>query len=576
MRRRVVRSVGACILANALAVGLLLLLAAPPGEAQEASPGSLIWPSDKVTLTKGADGKAAEGSIIVVNPTGSEIRVAAANAEPCALNVTPAKVAAHRSATLKVTLVTTDSCRSLDAVRNVSLTAGGETVMLDAEVTEPEQKTTGITWSVDDVFLVRHGGKSMMGWFTVTNTTDGPIDVWSVSFDGKCEPKSRTRAVTVQAGKARRIPVSGDPGCKDLDRGSITLTTRATAGGTSEVHPLTVSAQTNWSRFGLAWLLCVGGGLVAALGVLLVTWRGDRTILPLNPLRADADAPKSWLTAVAGTAPFLAALVTNGLIVKGVTGLDSNPQSPLIVVAGAIGVAVLGVAGIVVAMPFRTAVVDGKAQGCPTVLQFTIATGLVAGAAGFELWAIGIATSRLDLPIARTARILVVLVFALTLMLYARRLLIHYLHQYGTTAEETISGPDAELIAAFACCESNTSSDEAAALPGDDGNVRSRLLEAARAAALADDASKVAGLERAEEEAKAASEAFPEQKPGEKPGVTKQRTELEEAATNAKKKFDAAEKAFREGGLLPKGDAKKPDHAKALRAVRPPLLRFMP
>lgn len=452
------------------AVCLWMASAALPVVAARAQTAGLIWPAEPLILTTGAAGFTT--SVTVANPTDSDMQVRAApgGSQPgqnqCAVGLTAeaGTVPARRGKAVVITVaaVAGPCADPADGAHAVSLTASDdrsapEMVTLairKAAAPAEAPKATGLVWPDKPVFLQRRDGK-LTGSFTVVNPTKETINVIPPSFVG-CQQNdpSTAAAEMVRPEQPATITLSGPAAdCTALATRDLVATAAAATvdGSKRDAQKLTLQAEVDWGRFGHMIRVCLLAGFSIAVGVSLIPREAKKTGL-WDPLLIDSSSPTSWLTSVATVGSLLTTLVSTSGLVKGLFGADSIPQTTLIVGAGAVSLALVGLAGLVTGIPSRMRTIEGKRQGCPMIIQFAVGAGISAAAAAFQIWAVRTALRRLDRPVIGGVADGVAVVATVALALYLAWSVHWYINRYAEmeTPEPPAVKPSEELVSAIA------------------------------------------------------------------------------------------------------------------------------
>jgi hypothetical protein len=437
-----------------------------PGLAGGAPPSeSLVWPGDPLTLTSAGDSFTTKFEITNVSDSTQSLQVADGSQNECQVDITSGgSVPLKRTVTvsLVVTPIPSTCPDPADGTHTVVLTDGSSDVALQirknaASVEEPEP--TGVLWPTDSVFLNRRDGK-VTGSFIVVNPTGAVVEVTPPTFaDDGCEQVASTSdPISIEPHRAATIPLDGPPNCKKLSSTTITAVASATTADGSKLDGsrLTLEAEVDWGHFGMVFV----GALVVAVVSALVCGRIAASKVDgagfLQPLRIDSSAPTAWLTAIAAVGPLLTALASTSGLPRGLFGTAAVPQQTMIIAASAVGLLLVGVAGLVTGLPTSTAKVDDKDQACPVAAQFLVGAALCAGAAFLQVWAVTTALSRLDL-VFLGFRIVGIELVVVTQFLVGGLILVYlgwsayfYVHSYGAVPPtEPPPVPSNDLVAAL-------------------------------------------------------------------------------------------------------------------------------
>ncbi|MCP4383139.1 MAG: hypothetical protein GY798_17240 [Hyphomicrobiales bacterium] len=389
------------------------------------------------------------GSIPVTNPTTVDITVSAAPAGPgerenrCEVAVTKGSaVESGTSGSLSVSVATTDDCDNpADGAHQLVLLARSETpaaapqviVLSIAEATTgaADPKATGLELPDETVFL-RRSGDDLIGSIDVLNTTSSAVIVTpsAVGKDCSVSPAAPPGAgVQIEPGGSTSISISVPAACNKLDSEALDLSVLMSTvdGGRYEYGTLSLEAEVDWSSVLRAskWILFAAFAAVVA-GCSIGVWAFNRaTSLPARKLRwadpvvAGADAPKSWLTAIATIGPVATALFSTSNLLEGLTGGDPTAPKTLVLVGTAVALALVALATMITTVPAVTVDVDGKKQDCPRIRHFALAAGLTTCSAGFALASVLAASTALNLPGGDDWVRIVGIVLAVALVAYA-------------------------------------------------------------------------------------------------------------------------------------------------------------
>lgn len=384
----------------------------------------LIIAAGPVTLSE-AD-QIWTGSISVTNPTTEDISVVPAprgvgvDANRCEVAVTKGGVVRRgTSASVSVTVAATDDCDDpTDGDHELVLFARSHAVGTPQVITVPiaeatddsEPEETGLELPTESVFL-RRSGDELVGSFDVANTTAALVRVTPSVVGANCSvspARPPGDGTDIEPGGVEPIDVNVPAACERLDSQTILVSVlSSTADGKKyDYGTITVEAEVHWSG-----LLVPGIGILilAALAALSGGAHGVqqfnrtrpgsmRKLIWNDPLVATADAPKSWLTAVATIGPAATALFSTTNLVEGLTGDDPTAPKTLVLVSTAVALALVGLATTIANIPAITVTVEGKDQDCPRVWQFVLAAGLTTCSAGLGLASVWSAADDLALP----------------------------------------------------------------------------------------------------------------------------------------------------------------------------------
>lgn len=483
------------------------LAALMPGTRVSAEASALVWPGEPLVLTAG-DGDFTT-SALVVNPSDLEVKIGAESAGPgdgqnrCVVSIATdtTTVPARRSKSIALTLsARPETCPDpADGTHPIVLTATDQdknrnvvALPVKKEAAAPKQpESTGLLWPDQPVFLRRRG--QLSGYFTVVNPTNETINVMPPSFGTGCEQGTTpTEArVSVPPREARPIPVVGPKNCDVLDKGDLIATATATSADetTTDTQKVVLQAEVDWDRFGFVLLVGLATLIFLAFATALITgWLQPKKRTALGDALVIPDAtPSSWLTNIATVGPLLATLVTTTGLAEGLLGVESTPQSTLIIAAAAVSLALVALAGLIAGIPIKTRSVESKQQGCPMIWQFALAAGITAAAADLQIWSVRTALSRLDLPVHPTFLVGLAVAATIVLVGYLVVSVVHYIARFAEPVEKPAAEPTEDLVNAIAGALVSLSD-------GSPPSAAQREERVRAAAAAAQDASKAAKL----------------------------------------------------------------------------------
>jgi hypothetical protein len=273
-----------------------------------------------------------------------------------------------------------------------------------------DPKATGLELPADTVFL-RRSGDTLSGSVNIVNTTPSALIVTPSTVGADCSlapaepPGSGAR---IEPGGSAPVQITVPAGCDKLDTETLDISVLVSTvdGAKYEYATISVEGEVDWSSARAVLI----GVLIASLTIAVVggcfgirAFNGaaptpSRKVTWSDPLVADADTPKSWLTAIATVGPVATALFSTTNLLEGLTGHDPTAPKTLVLTGTAVALALVAIATMITNIPAVTVSVDKKNQDCPRVWHFVLAAGLTTSSAGIALASVWSASSTLDLP----------------------------------------------------------------------------------------------------------------------------------------------------------------------------------
>ena len=273
------------------------------------------------------------------------------------------------------------------------------------------------------------------GWSTsvgVTNLTNAQLELVAPAVRAGCTPQVGDGSTFLPAALHETVTVSIPAQCKAGD--GLTFVLIARGGGASQSFTVVAAPKKMpavfWSSL-LSFLIALGAAalLVAAVAITWRTrkkWPGE--LAGLGATWSFKDSIVSNVTAGSG---LVAVVLGSSDFLKAVLGSDAESAIAVATIAGAIALALVGAAGVVVIMLKKTGKKDIGATG--------LCAGYVVafGAAGGQVWAVSLLVLSLEIGTWPTRIVwIAAIVTSLLLATYAARSLWDLLVQ-GTADNDT-------------------------------------------------------------------------------------------------------------------------------------------